>query len=72
MEITVVGTMASAAAAEVVKNSASVEAAQGDPQTDDNSATASNLVIPAADLDVFKTADRGRLRPGELVRTRSR
>ncbi|MGH3039258.1 MAG: DUF7507 domain-containing protein, partial [Gaiellaceae bacterium] len=68
VEIAVVGTVTFAAAAEVIKNSASVEAAQGDPQADNNSATASNLVIPAADLDVFKTADRDRLRPGEVVR----
>ena len=57
-------TMALAASAEVVKNSASIEAAQGDPRPDDNTATASNLVIPAADLDLFKTADRDTLRPG--------
>ena len=67
VEISVVGTMALATSAEVVKNSASVEAAQGDPRPDDNTATASNLVIPAADLDLFKTADRSTIRPGETI-----
>ena len=67
VEIDVVGTVEFASAAEVIKNSATVEATQGDPQTDDNAATASNLVIPAADLDVVKSADRDTLSPGQLV-----
>jgi uncharacterized repeat protein (TIGR01451 family) len=67
VDITVVGTIALAGGAEVLKNSASVEATQGDPRTDDNTATASNLVIPAADLDLFKAEDKASLRPGDDI-----
>lgn len=65
--ITVVGTIAPAAAAQVIKNSASVDADEGDPVTADDSATTNTLVTPAADLDVTKTADQTTLRPGELA-----
>ena len=67
VEITVVGTIAPASAAQTIKNSATVEADQGDPALDSNAVTTTTVVIPAADLDVTKTANRATLRPGERI-----
>jgi uncharacterized repeat protein (TIGR01451 family) len=65
--ITVVGTLGPSTAGRVIGNSARVDAGEADPDTSNNSGSASSLVIPAADLELSKTGPAAPIRVGDTA-----
>jgi uncharacterized repeat protein (TIGR01451 family) len=65
--ITIVGTFSGASAGTVVVNGASVVHDGADPNTANNAASAETVPIPAADLELNKTASASPIAPGATV-----